>query len=53
MAQQMNIDDNIRYQHIISAVSTEQNGKASCTKHIETRYFYISDKKVNGIMYWY
>ena len=48
----MNIDDNILYQNNISAICMETNGKAlSCpkpTKHIEIRYFYITDKVKSG-----
>ena len=47
IAQLMNIDDNILYQDNISAIRMENNGKASCTKrtkHIDIRYFYITDK---------
>ena len=50
-AQGMNIDDNILYQDNESAIRMEQNGKASCTKrtkHIEIRYFYITDKSKSG-----
>ena len=47
----MKIDDNILYQDNISAIRMETNGKASCTKrtkHIEIRYFYITDKVKSG-----
>ena len=51
VAQGMKIDDNILYQDNISAIRMETNGKASCTKrtkHIEIRYFYITDKVKSG-----
>ena len=50
-AQGMNIHDNILYQDNESAIQMERNGKASCTKrtkHIEIRYFYITDKVKSG-----
>ena len=50
-AQGMQIDDNILYQDNESAIRMEKNGKASCTKrtkHIEIRYFYITDKIKSG-----
>ena len=50
-AQGMKIDDNILYQDNESAIRMETNGKASCTKrtkHIEIRYFYITDKVKSG-----
>ena len=50
-AQGMKIDDNILYQDNESAIRMEKNGKASCTKrtkHIEIRYFYITDKVKAG-----
>ena len=50
-AQGMRIDDNILYQDNESAIRMEKHGKASCTKrtkHIEIRYFYITDKSKSG-----
>ena len=50
-AQGMNIKDNVLYQDNESAIRMEKNGKASCTKrtkHIEIRYFYITDKVKAG-----
>ena len=50
-SQGITIDDNILYQDNESAIRMEKNGKASCTKrtkHIEIRYFYITDKVKSG-----
>jgi hypothetical protein len=46
-AQGYQIDENILYQDNQSAILLENNGRSSCsrrTKHIDTRYFYITDR---------
>ena len=51
LAQGYNINDNIVFQDNKSGILLEKNGKASSskrTKHINIRYFFITDQIANG-----